>query len=1022
MRSMTGLFMLLSLSISLAPQVISSASPRVSGSGAARVVVTDSEKARSLNARDDYSKLPLSFEQNMGQSHQDVKFLSRGKSYALYLTSREAVLTLVEGKKEHASKKKTRSAVLRMKLLGGNANPRIEGQKELPGKVNHFIGNNRNDWRTDVPTYREVHYEEVWPGIDVVWYGNQRQLEYDFVVHPGADPKQIKLGFAGADKLRIEDDGRLVASTKVGEVEQHAPAIYQETENGRQKIAGKYILRSSREVGFEVNAYDPTKSLIIDPILVYSTFLGGADLDNLTGVAVNSAGEAFVTGSTESLDFPIEGNVPGQELNPGDDPFFLIFVTKLNAAGSDIVYSTFIRGQDRTCVSAICGLRSNGIAVTSDGKAAITGLTLNESNFSDFPVTDNAYQGSGFCIGNCTFLPNRHVDAFVTVLNPAGNSLFYSTFFGGTATFVGDLSDRGVDIGKAIAVDSGGRVYITGQTASNDFPIRNAFQIVRHGGLEENDAFVAVFNPAAPNGNDSLLYSSYLGGNGHDFGESIAVDANRNAYVGGRTESTNLETKSPNGQTLPPLQESFQGGSSDGFVAKVDTASSGDSSLTYLTYFGGSSSDRVEGIAVDAFQRAYITGATGSSSGFPIINAFDSVRFGNEAFVAKLNADGTALFYSSYLGGTNIAGVNTVEEGNAITIDAGGNAYIVGRTEAPNFPVSAVSPPFLANLQGKGFLAKIEATVSTTTPARLLYSTTFGGDEAFPLSVALDAKGNVYFAGTADDDLPTTAGAFQTTFQGGGNDGFIAKVGGTFNDTIGVYRPSANQFLLRNSNTAGPSDISQTFGIAGDLPITGDWDGNGIDDGGVFRPSTGQFLLRQNFKLKATIITLNNFGQAGDLPVAGDWNGDGIDTVGVFRPSTGQWILTNGPNLNNTTPPVNFDFVFGQNGDAPIVGDWNFDNIDTPGLFRGGISQFILSNGFQGTTDITPFTFGQLGSVAMAGDWNGDGVDTVGVFNPGTGLMSLNNVNAAANGVNDFTFAFGLNGDFPLGGEWDGKP
>ena len=229
-------------------------------------------------------------------------------------------------------------------------------------------------------------------------------------------------------------------------------------------------------------------------------------------------------------------------------------------------------------------------------------------------------------------------------------------------------------------------------------------------------------------------------------------------------------------------------------------------------------------------------------------------------------------------------------------------------------------------------------------------------------------------------------------------DGFVAKFSSHLQRlTIGVYRPSTLSFQLRNSNTAGPADINTSFGIAGDLPITGDWDGNGIDDVGIFRPGTGQFKLRGLFGLTVTM----NFGQNGDLPVAGDWNGDGIDTVGVFRPATGEWFLTNGPNTNNTTPPVNFQFVFGQNGDLPIVGDWNGDGFDTPGVLRSGSSQFFLSNGFQGITDIGPFTFGSFGTKPVAGDWDGNGVATIGVFNPGTGTMSLNNTNTSGNGTGD---------------------
>jgi len=303
---------------------------------------------------------------------------------------------------------------------------------------------------------------------------------------------------------------------------------------------------------------------------------------------------------------------------------------------------------------------------------------------------------------------------------------------------------------------------------------------------------------------------------------------------------------------------------------------------------------------------------------------------------------------------------------------------------------------------------------------KLLYSTTFGGSGARGESIALDSKGNVYLGGTTPGTLPTTSGAFDTTFNGGTSDAFIAKFNTTFNDTIGVFQPATLQFQLRDSNSTGPADHTITFGQSGDQPITGDWNGSGTDQPGVFRPSTGQFFL---FLGRKVIIV--NFGQAGDIGVAGDWDGNGIDTPGVFSPPNGLWQLTNGingANVNNSFPTSNFAFTFGQNGDTPIVGDWDGNGIDGVGLFRGGSSTFFLSNGFQGTVDIKPFIFGSLGSKPLAGDWNGDGIATIGVFNPSTGVMSLNNTNSPGNGIGDIIFNFGGNGDIPLAGDWDGKP
>ena len=964
-----------------------------------------------------YSKLPLSFEANVGQTNPDVKFLSRGRGYSLFLTDSQATLKLTG---QQTADAKAQTAILRLKLL--KARPRLEGQELLEGKVNYLIGKDQKKWHSNISTYRNIVYRNAWSGIDMIWHGTQNELEYDFVVKPGADPSKIRFALKGAQNLHIDQGGNLVAKTSAGEVIQKAPTIYQETAEGRRMIAGNFVLKGADEIGFDISEYDPAKPLVIDPIVAYSTYFGGAASDEALGVAVDNSGQAYIVGRTfADLTFPIGNAVQATAKDT------VAFVAKLNATGSNFLYSTFL-GNDSEFNTPdtgnchignnvlICGTEAHAVAVGTGGEAIVTGAVINESNDSTFPVTENAFQNKGLgCIGECEH-EVRVIDAFVTMLKPDGSGLIYSTFFGGSAIPLDPGSIRGADIGKSVAVDSANRIYVAGFTASNDLPTKNAFQLLNHSSFAGTDAFVAVFDPRQTRGNNTLLYSSYLGGDKDDQGLGIAVDNARNAYVVGSSASDDLKTKSPS--SLAPLQESFQGGGFDGFVAKVGTTSSGESSLTYLTYFGGDINDRVESVAVDSAQRAYITGASNSSPDrFPLRNAFDSTQTNGEAFVAKLNADGTNLFYCSFLGGANGNTSEDGEEGLGIAIDTGGNAYVTGRTTAnTTFPVGPVAPVFAGANAGTAFIAKIGATVSSTTPAKLLYSTTFGGRTARAEAIALDLKGNAYIAGTSAGDLPTTPGAFQPKPRGQ-LDGFVAKLSTTFNDTIGVFSPSRNAFLLRNSNTAGPADLNVPFGIAGDLPVTGDWDGNGIDDVGIFRPSTSQWLLRlQN----GTTITLNAFGLNGDVPLAGDWNGDGIDTIGIFRPSTNEWILSNGPNTNNTSPPENLHFPFGASGDLPITGDWTGAGFDTPGIFRPSNSLFSLSIGFGSTVDITAF-FGTTGVRPFAGDWDGDGVTTIGVFDPGTGTMSLNNTNTSGNGLGDIVFSFGLNGDSPLAGDWDGK-
>jgi hypothetical protein len=952
-----------------------------------------------LSATEHYGKLPLSFEANQGQSDKSVKFLSRGNGYTVFLTPTEAVLSL-RGKDQN---------VLRMNLVGANRDARVSGEQPLPGKVNYLVGNDRTKWRTGIPTFQRVHYTDVWQGIDLAWYGTQTEMEYDFVVKPGGDVAQIHLKFEGGEKLRIDEKGDLIVMSNGEEVVHSAPKVYQ----GDVAVSGRYVMKDTDEIGFEVGDYDRSKSLVIDPILLYSSYLGGDSSDLGFSIAADSTGNAYIAGESSSSEvtFPLVNPIQGTQNNT------LAFITKLNATGTAVVYSTFLGDSTGFCTKDVCGTEVRGIAVTGTGRVSITGATVNDNNESDFPVSANAFQKNGFCIGVCGLELDRRVDAFVSMLSEDGQDLLYSTFFGGGAS-ASAFGGRAFDAGNAIAIDSSNRIYITGETASNNLPTKHAFQWSRHSEYTGTDAFIAVFSPFAVHGNDTLIYSSYYGGDGDESGRGVAVDPDRNAYIVGSTASTDLETKSPS--SLAPLRATFQGGGFDGFVAKIDTEADGNASLTYSTYFGGNINDRVESVAVDAQQRAYITGATNSSpSSFPLRNAFDSTQTNGEAFVAKLNADGTALFYCSFLGGDNGNTSDDGEEGLGIAIDFGGNAYVTGRTTSGvSFPsILPLSTEFL----GTAFLTKIEATISNNTVPKLLYSTTFGGASAKGEAIALDTRGNVYLAGTTGDGLTTTASAFDTTFNGGSSDAFVAKFSTTFNDTTGIFRPSANQFQLRNTLSAVASDQVITFGQTGDQPIAGDWNNTGVDRPGVFRPSTGQFLLQ----FSPTNVVTVNFGQAGDLAVVGDWDGNGVDTPGVFNPATGQWQLTNGfkgQNVNNNTPAVNFTFTFGQAGDTPIAGDWDGNGIDGVGLFRSGNSNFILSNGFQGTIDIKPFIFGSLGSQPIAGDWNGDGIDTVGVFDQNIGTMSLKNVNSAKIFTADITFAFGQAGDIPLAGDWDGKP
>jgi hypothetical protein len=881
----------------------------------------------------------------------------------LLLSATQATLTLQN------------SAQLCMKLVGASEKATLTSEAQLPGTSNYLIGNDRSKWHTDVPNYSKVRVNEAYAGIDVVYYGSdQQRLEFDFVVKPGADEKQITLDFEGAKAIRIDEDGALRLQMKESEILQPAPTIYQEVDGQRKSINGRFVLTSPHTVKFEIADFDRARELVIDPQILYASFHGGNGDDRVQDIAVDNSGNAFMVGFTFSPNLNVTGGVQGVTSGGQDG-----FVVKINSTGTQRIFSTYIGGDGTDS--------ANGVAVTSDGKACITG-TSDADAHNPLPTTSTRYQGP------TGFFGSRSIDVFVTKLTASGSGLEYSTFLGGGNN----------DIGQGIALDAANKIYVTGDALSKNFPVKEEFQ--------EPDrihpaAFVAKFDPLE-SGNDSLIYSSVIrGDNARTDGGPIAVTANGVAFIAGTTEATDFLIKSSS--SLPPFQTTNKG-DQDIFVAKI----SPNGGLIYSTYFGGTGIDIPEEIAVDANERAYLVGATTSSAAsFPLRNAIDASLSGPEdGFVAKFNADGTTLFYSTYIGGNGNDGVG------GVALDAAQNTYIAGFTNNnAGFPTVNGFP---ANVSSGGiFVAKIEHTDATgLIPPNLLYADTFGSGA--PAGLAIDRKGNLYIGGTTSTSqlAPFTAGRFQPTFGGGINDGYVAKISATLSDTIGVYRPSTRQFLLRNSNTAGAPDITKVFGATGDIPIAGDWNGDGETDIGVFRPSTHQFLLRIPAFLGTNTVVIN-FGLTGDQPVVGDWNNDGIDTPGVFRPSTGEWFLTDGPNVDSS-PIVNDSFSFGLAGDLAIAGDFDGDGEYGVGVFRPSTGEFFLDELKLNSIASAVFNFGQNGDLPVVGDWRGDGADGVGVFRPSTGQFFLNDTNVS--NATSLVVSFGQAGDIPLGGVWDTTP
>jgi hypothetical protein len=664
----------------------------------------------------------------------------------------------------------TTGGVLRMKLLHANPAAKVTGTDELPGTSSYFIGNDPKKWRSNVPTYAKVKYEGIYSGIDLVYYGNQRQLEYDFVVAPGADPSRIRFKFRGAGTLRIDDRGDLLLEAEGDEIRLQKPQVYQETSGTRKAVEGHYRMAGANTISFRVADYDRSRPLIIDPVLVYSTYLGGTSTDIGIGIAVDSSGNAYLTGETTSTNFPtvnaLQSSCGGGCANGSN-----AFVAKINASGSALIYSTYLGGS--------VGDQGVGVAVDSSDNAYVTGYTQS----SDFP-TVNALQSS---IGS-----GRVADAFVAKINASGSALIYSTYLGGS----------GSDVGSAIAVDSSGNAYVTGATYSSNFPTVNALQSMNGGNGGEGNAFVAKINASG----SALIYSTYLGGSGNgggntagDLGTGIAVDSSGNAYVIGFASSSNFPT-------VNALQSIYGGGTYDAFVAKINASGS---ALIYSTYLGGSQSDGGDGIVVDSSDNAYVTGFT-QSTDFPTVNPIQAnLRGGGNAFIAKINASGSALIYSTYLGGS---GGNDV--GVGIAVDSSGNGYVTGGTNSTDFPTVN---PIQTSISGvsDAFVAKINASGSA-----LVYSTYLGGSGSDNGSgIAVDSAGNAYITGTTTSTNFPTMNPLQPA-NAGGEDAFVVKIASVSTDnipptTIATPSPVPNSNGWNNTNVTVALHATDNLGGSG---------------------------------------------------------------------------------------------------------------------------------------------------------------------------------------------------------------
>ncbi len=773
----------------------------VSSSAMSRPKPVTPDAARKIQAT--LATLPLSFEQNQGQTDAQVKYMARAGGYQLYLTSSSAVLSFASHSAKATSRPKqmmeqrllgysrqTRHLIgkpafknsevrpsiasLRLQLLNANPAAQVEGHDLLSSRTNYFIGDDPHNWHADVKEFARVSYSNVYPGVDLVYHGQQKQLEFDFIVSPNASPQSIGLNFAGARRVSTDEAGNLLVDSSAGSLTLHRPVAYQQINGAREIIDAQFLLKAHNQIGFALGNYDHNRELVIDPSISYATYIGGNGDDEAYGITTDGSGNSYITGESDST-----SGFPGSNPSLGG---YDTFVVKINANGSR-GYTTFVGGSGDDLGSAI----ATNSALTA-GTVFVSGITTS----TDLPVSSGAAQlASGSPSGSTCFTGNGSApctDGFVFSLNPAG-TVSYLTYLGG----------NGDDGAFGIAVDGSGDAYVTGSTFSPNFPVPNGLFTALNAGVASNpvfeDGFVTEINPTGT----QFVYSTYLGGENNDYGNAIAVDGSGNAYVTGATTSATQ---------FPITAGAFQtqcgsdgtcnaGGGNIFFDAFVTELAAGGTSLTYSTYLGGSSDDYGLGIGLDGQANIYVTGQTtddnlnASTGDFPVVTGGFGPNYGNSnpnagsnAFVSELRPAGQGtsdLLYSSYLGGS------TADVGLAITADSSGNAYVTGTTLSTDFPTVSAFQPAL-NGDSDAFVTLVASGGSTLT-----YSSYLGGagDENFdPSNSTFLGAGITLGAGTlvagstsSSTGFPVTSSALQPAYGGDPFDAFAATVAPDFNVT-----------------------------------------------------------------------------------------------------------------------------------------------------------------------------------------------------------------------------------------------
>jgi predicted MPP superfamily phosphohydrolase len=768
----------------------------IQGSSAAMECNSQISDNKQKQILDNSPSIPLFFTMNKGQFPAEVLFQTRTPEATIYLCKNKIVTVFIrelndsksgelnenQNSLEHMLMRETQpmeriSTVA--EFIGENPSTVITGEHRLPNNNNYFIGNDPLNWQTNVPNYQSVTYNNVYPGIDLKYYANKNGLKYDFIVNPGADFSQIQVHYTGISELSVTSNGALQVETRFGVISENTPLVYQKIGGVTHEIQGRYVLRSSNVFGFMIEGYDPLIPLVIDPAIVYSTFLGGTGDDHGYNIAVDANGSAYISGITDSSDFPTTPGAYDTTFNGRLD----IFVTKLSPSGKTLVYSTFIGGADLDF--------TYNIAVDTHGSAYITGGTVS----SDFPTTPGAY--------DTTF--NNDEDGFVTKLSPSGNTLVYSTFLGGGS------DKRDIEAGEGIVVDVDGFAYISGTTDSSDFPTTPGAYDTALNGI--TDGFVTKLSPSG----NTLVYSTYLGGYSYEWFGVITVDGNGSAYITGITDSSDFPT-------TPGAYDTALNGHSDVFMTRLSPSGN---TLIFSTFLGGTSNEsRADSLALDAMGYTYIAGYTDSID-FPTTpGAFDTTYNGHgDVFVTKLSPSGKTLVYSTFLGGTD------GESHGEIAVDVNESVYITGVTNSSDFPTTPDAYDTTYNGDYDVFVTKLSPSGNT-----LVYSTFLGkNNEDVGFDIAMDTNGYTYITGTTNSsDFPTTPDAYDTTYNGDydvfvtkllteaiGKPYYFIQLSDTHIDAGSVNQGALNRLLATLNHIRNFNPPPKFIIISGDLGDTG---------------------------------------------------------------------------------------------------------------------------------------------------------------------------------------------------------